>query len=90
MVGRRLPEPTPRCETSPPTGHCRRQYPERDRLLLRTPWGSAKEVPMFQMIDEEKPTTSARDLLVKIGLFIVGLAALGGIVYLFAFADKVK
>ncbi len=45
---------------------------------------------MFQMIDEEKPTTSARDLLVKIGLFIVGLGALGGIVYLFAFVDKVK
>lgn len=45
---------------------------------------------MFQMIDESKPSANAREILVKIGLFLVGLAALGGIVYLFTFTDVAK
>ncbi|MCL5005689.1 MAG: hypothetical protein M1404_04075 [Acidobacteria bacterium] len=41
---------------------------------------------MFQMIDDEKPTAEDRKMLwVKAGIFIVGLAILGGVVYFFAF-----
>ncbi len=41
---------------------------------------------MFQMVDEGKPSAEDRKmLLLKIGAFIVALAALGGIVYFFAF-----
>lgn len=40
---------------------------------------------MFQMINEEKPTAEDRKMLwVKVGLFIVLIAALGGVVYFFA------
>ena len=43
------------------------------------------EGPMFQMINEEKPTAEDRKMLwVKVGLFIVLIAALGGVVYFFA------
>ncbi len=43
---------------------------------------------MFQMIDEEKAGPQDRKmLLVKIGAFIVALAALGGVVYFFAFVS---
>ncbi len=43
---------------------------------------------MFQMIDEGKADTSDRKtLLVKIGAFVVALAALGGVVYFFAFVS---
>ncbi len=41
---------------------------------------------MFQMINDEKPTAEDRKLFwVKIGMFIVLFAALGGVVYFFAF-----
>ena len=44
-----------------------------------------EEGPMFQMINEEKPTAYDRKMLwVKVGLFIVLIAALGGVVYFFA------
>lgn len=48
--------------------------------------GRPEEVFMFQMIDEEKPSAEDRKmLLIKIGAFIVALAALGGVIYFFAF-----
>ncbi len=41
---------------------------------------------MFQMIDDEKPTAQDRKLIwVKVGMFLVLVAALGGVVYFFAF-----
>ena len=41
---------------------------------------------MFQMIDEERDSAKDRKmLLLKVGAFIVALAALGGVVYFFAF-----
>jgi len=41
---------------------------------------------MFQMINDEKPTAEDRKMLwVKVGLFVVLFAALGGVVYFFAF-----
>jgi hypothetical protein len=41
---------------------------------------------MFQMIDEEKPTAEDRKLFwVKVGAFIVALAAFSGVIYFFAF-----
>jgi hypothetical protein len=41
---------------------------------------------MFQMIGEESDEPRDRKmLLIKIGAFIVALAALGGVVYFFAF-----
>jgi len=40
---------------------------------------------MFQMINEDKPTAEDRKMLwVKVGLFVVLSAALGGVVYFFA------
>ncbi len=43
---------------------------------------------MFQMIDEEKGDSKDKKmLLMKIGVFIVALAALGGVVYFFAFVS---
>ena len=43
---------------------------------------------MFQMIDEEKKDPKDKNmLLMKIGVFIVALAALGGVVYFFAFVS---
>ncbi len=41
---------------------------------------------MFQMIDEERPTAEDRKLFwIKVGAFIVVMAALGGVLYFFAF-----
>ncbi len=40
---------------------------------------------MFEMLNEEKAAGGSKDLLLKIGLFIAGLAVLGGVVYFFAF-----
>ena len=41
---------------------------------------------MFQMINDEKPTAEDRKMVwLKVGVFIVMIAALGGIVYFFAF-----
>jgi hypothetical protein len=43
---------------------------------------------MFQMIDEARADTDDRKMvLFKVGAFIVALAALGGIVYFFAFVS---
>ncbi len=43
---------------------------------------------MFQMINENDAAPQDRKtLLVKIGMFIVALAALGGVVYFFAFVS---
>jgi hypothetical protein len=43
---------------------------------------------MFQMVNEEKLGPQDRKmLLIKIGAFIVALAALGGIVYFFTFVS---
>jgi hypothetical protein len=40
---------------------------------------------MFQMINEEKPTAEDRKMLwIKVGLFVVFIAVLGGVVYFFA------
>lgn len=40
---------------------------------------------MFQMINEEKPSAEDRKLFwVKVGAFIVALAAFGGVIYFFA------
>jgi hypothetical protein len=41
---------------------------------------------MFQMINDEKPTAEDRKLVwVKVGMFVVLIAALGGVIYFFAF-----
>ncbi len=45
---------------------------------------------MFQTIDESEPQGSLRERLIKVGLFIAGVAALGGIVYFFAFTGVVR
>ena len=43
---------------------------------------------MFQMISEENPEPRDRKmLLMKIGAFVVALAALGGVVYFFTFVS---
>ena len=43
---------------------------------------------MFQMISEEKSEPRDRKmLLMKIGAFVVALAALGGVVYFFTFVS---
>jgi hypothetical protein len=43
---------------------------------------------MFQMIDEEKAEPrDVKTLLMKIGAFVLALAALGGVVYFFAFVS---
>ncbi len=40
---------------------------------------------MFQMINEEKPTAEDRKLFwYKLGIFVVALAAVGGIIYFVA------
>jgi hypothetical protein len=45
-----------------------------------------EEGPMFQMIDDQKPTAEDRRMTwVKVGVFLVMVAALGGVVYFFAF-----
>jgi hypothetical protein len=45
----------------------------------------AKEVTMFEMVNEHKADRDPKALLLKIGLFVAGLAVLGGAVYFFAF-----
>lgn len=47
--------------------------------------GGAKEVTMFEMLNEEKTRKGAKDWLLWIGLSIAALAILGGVVYFFAF-----
>jgi hypothetical protein len=43
---------------------------------------------MFQMIDETKSETGDRKMfLVKVCAFVVALAALGGVIYFFAFVS---
>ena len=50
-----------------------------------------EEAPMFQMIDEERPSAEDRKMVwMKVGLFIVLVAALGGVVYFFAFVPWAK
>ena len=50
--------------------------------------GLKGEVSMFQMIDDEKAGPEDRKvLLYKIGAFIVAMAALGGVIYFFAFVS---
>jgi len=40
---------------------------------------------MFQMINDEKPTSEDRKMLwVKVGLFIILCGAFGGLIYMFA------
>jgi hypothetical protein len=42
---------------------------------------------MFDMVNEQRAEPQDRKLLLmKIGAFVVALAALGGVIYLFAFA----
>jgi len=52
-------------------------------------WAEARgEVDMFEMVNEDKAEPKDRKLLLmKIGAFVVALAALGGIVYFMAFAS---
>ncbi len=45
---------------------------------------------MFQTIDESKPRGSLRERLIKVVVFIAGVAALGGIVYFFAFTEVAR
>ena len=46
---------------------------------------------MFQMINDEKPTAEDRKMMwVKVGLFIVLVAAFGGMLYFFAFVPYGK
>lgn len=41
---------------------------------------------MFEMINEEKPDPEERKMFwVKVCVFVVALAALGGVIYFFAF-----
>ncbi len=40
---------------------------------------------MFEMIDEERDTGSSKIFWVKLGVFVAALAAMGGIIYFFAF-----
>ncbi len=49
--------------------------------------GLKEEVLMFQMINEEKSPEDRKVLLYKIGAFIVAMAALGGVIYFFAFVS---
>ncbi len=44
-----------------------------------------EEVPVFQMIDEEKVPENRGELLMKIGMFIAAVAVLGGVIYFFGF-----
>jgi hypothetical protein len=47
-----------------------------------------KEVAVFQMIDEASVGPQDRKMtLMKVGMFVVALAALGGVVYFFAFVS---
>jgi hypothetical protein len=41
-----------------------------------------KEVAMFQMIESSAETADRKMLLYKVGMFIVALAAVGGVVFL--------
>jgi len=51
-------------------------------------WARKKEVAVFQMINEATAEPQDRKtLFVKIGMFVVALAALGGVVYFFAFVS---
>ena len=44
-----------------------------------------EEVPMFEMINEEKPSPERRKLfLMKVGIFIVAMAAVAGVIYFIA------
>jgi hypothetical protein len=54
-------------------------------LLASARRGREEEDHMFQMIDEEKPPENRKELLMKIGMFLVALAALGGMIYFFGF-----
>jgi hypothetical protein len=46
-------------------------------------WARLKEVAMFQMIDQTAAESADRKtLLYKIGMFIMALAAVGGVVFL--------
>ena len=45
---------------------------------------------MFQMTDEAKTAGTPKELLIKIALFVAGMAVLGGVVYFFAFSGAPK
>ena len=46
-------------------------------------WARNKEVTMFQMIDQSSAEPEDRKMLLyKIGMFIVALAAVGGVIFL--------
>lgn len=65
--------------------------PPVDRLLVPRFLGYEKEAVMFEIIDDkEKSAGDTRELLVKIGLFVAALAALGGVIYFFAFTGMAR
>lgn len=40
---------------------------------------------MFEMLNEEKPDAETRKMFwMKVGIFVVALAAMGGVIYFFA------
>jgi hypothetical protein len=44
------------------------------------------EVTMFEMLNDEKPNSDARKMFwVKVCMFVVAIAAMGGVIYFFAF-----
>jgi hypothetical protein len=48
--------------------------------------GDEGEVAMFEMLNEEQPDAETRKMFwVKVGFFVVALAALGGVIYFFGF-----
>ena len=47
--------------------------------------GQKGEVPMFEMINEEKPSPERRkQFLMKVGIFIVAMALVAGVIYFLA------
>jgi hypothetical protein len=51
-------------------------------------WTRLKEVAVFQMIDQASAGPQDRKTtLMKVGMFVAALAALGGVVYFFAFVS---
>ncbi len=56
-----------------------------DCLHVPSLFGREKEVAMFQMIHEERPSAEDRKMFwLKAGLIVVALAFMGGVVYFFA------
>lgn len=59
----------------------------REIIIMNFLFRHKRRSHMFEMINEEKPSSEERKLLLfKVGAFIAGIAAMAGVIYLVAFS----